>query len=152
MIDFKKFAKAGKSKKNSAQLPSEVLDFMQTCHEQGVRVDYSGFTKVLGEAGALSEEASGVVIAGLRFINKLPIGLQYLVCKKTGSYNEEALSKWGDRVEESWLTRHVVQGNSARQLFKTWLAEGGTESEPEVEDDDTDVEDFEEDEADLTDD
>ena len=119
-MDFSKYAtpvtvtvKATKSTTDR----SKQIHFIRSVAEQGFRLSYHAVHAVTyGTVTRGTPTYKGV-------LERLPIEMQYVVCRKDGTYSSDALLVWAAVAPEDFDSRPVIQAECALQAFAEFLAE-----------------------------
>lgn len=116
-MDFSKFATPVTVKAPKQDNRAKVVGFLTQIAEQGFRISYHGVHAVAyGQVTRGTPTYKGI-------LERLPVELQYVICKKDGSYAKEALEAWGDIAPEGFETRPVIQDRQALEAFAEFCAE-----------------------------
>ena len=81
---FEAFASAPKKGKKSVQVHADYIPFLGAVVASGHRYDYSGNSLLAFSLGMVSESASTLPTAGIRFLDFAPVPVQAGCCKKNG--------------------------------------------------------------------
>lgn len=86
-MDFSNFASQPKQGSSTGWNDADVVSFLQACKAAHVRVTYAGISnlKLPGERPRLNRGRHG---AGI--VKSLPLDVQPIVCRSTGTYHEKA--------------------------------------------------------------
>jgi len=117
-IDFTKFAVApvAKSTKEEAKI-DRTVDFVRTLAEQGVRVSYHAVHIIRYGKPTKGVPTYKPTLQGL------PIEAQWAVCRKDGSYDKEATSKWESVAPEGYRMMPIIPDEAVLGAYEAFLAE-----------------------------
>lgn len=104
-IDFDLVDQLFSAKKQSKPLPKEVVSFTQRLAEDQKRMTYKQLSVLLQAIGYTKSKQVAVCFG---VIQKLDKSQQYLVTNEDGHYNDKALAKWGEVVDQERLGDAVL--------------------------------------------
>ena len=116
-IDLTKYAVAVETRTETKPVKIDrTVEFCQMLAEQGVRLTYGGVHAIrYGKVTKGAPTYKPTLLA-------LPLHQQWVVCKKDGGYDKDAIAKWADVAPEGYASKPVIPEASVIEAYEAFLA------------------------------
>lgn len=116
-IDLTKYAVAVAVETESKPAKTDrTVEFCETLAKQGVRISYHGVHAI-----RYGKHTKGVPTYKPT-LQALPIGAQWVICRKDGSYDKDAIAKWADVAPEGYRMMPVIPDSAVLEAYEAFLA------------------------------
>ena len=118
MVDFTKFAVAPVSTTTKEEAKVDrTVDFCRELAAQGVRISYGGVHAI-----RYGKPTRGVPTYKPT-LNALGLEAQWVICRKDGSYDKEAIAKWASVAPEDFASKPVIPDEAVLEAYEAFLAD-----------------------------